>query len=85
MQEKLKLTLFRRQITQSELAKALGVSDAQMSRIVRGHSRCRAKRRRMIAQFLGVSEHELFPRYSARRPTDITKTTQPLEKSQSQQ
>jgi len=85
MQEKLKLTLFRKQVTQSQLAKALGLSDAQMSRIVRGHSRCRAKRRRMIAQFLGVCEQELFPRSSARRLTATTKRTQPLEKSQSRQ
>jgi transcriptional regulator with XRE-family HTH domain len=83
MQEKLKLTLFRKRITQSELAKAVGVSDAQISRIVRGQSRCRAKRRRIIAEFLGLREHEIFSRHCARKLTRTKKKTQPLEKNQS--
>ena len=67
MYEKLKIALYRKNITQRQLACALGVSDAHISRIIRGQSRCRARHRRVIAQFLGVREHELFPHRRARK------------------
>ena len=67
MLEKLKIELARRQITQTALAKGVQRSDSQISRIVRGQVRCRARLRRLISSYLGVNEHKIFPRRRSRR------------------
>lgn len=58
----LKIELMRRKITQTVLARAVGISNTHMSRIIRGDARCRARLRRAIAQRLGVRETQIFPR-----------------------
>jgi len=61
MLESLKLTLFRKRMTQAELARRVGVSDTHISRLILGQARCRAALRRRIAEILGVPEGVLFP------------------------
>lgn len=56
-----KIELLRRQISQRELASAVGVHASRVSRILRGHVRPRPRERARIARLLGVRMWELFP------------------------
>ena len=64
---RLKVELMRRRISQRELARAIDISDTHLSRLILGQSRCRARLRRKICSFLGVSEREVFPARRARK------------------
>jgi len=57
----LKIALMRRRVSQTALAQAINRTPAHVSRLIRGHIRARARDRRKIASFLGVSEKRLFP------------------------
>jgi transcriptional regulator with XRE-family HTH domain len=57
----LKIEILRRGISQAKLAQAIGRTPAHVSRLIRGRVRVRARDRRRIANFLGVSEVRLFP------------------------
>jgi len=57
---KLKLALFTREITQAELARAIGKSPSHVCRIIRGVVRARKRDRDRIAEFLGARVVELF-------------------------
>jgi transcriptional regulator with XRE-family HTH domain len=57
----LKLELMRRKMTQRELAKRAGMSESQLSRIVRGDVQCRARLRKLIARSLGLRTKTIFP------------------------
>ena len=67
---RLKVALLKRGLKQGELARAIGRTPAHVSRLIRGHVRIRARDRRRIASFLGVSEARLFP-----SPTRSTRST----------
>ena len=68
----LKIALLQRELKQGELARAIGRTPAHVSRLIRGRVRLRARDRRRIASFLGVSETQLFPstRITARPRSD---------------
>ncbi len=57
----LKIVLLRRKISQIELARGIDRTASHVSRLMRGHVKARARDRRRIANFLGVSEKQLFP------------------------
>jgi len=63
---RLKIALLRRGTSQVELARAIGRTPAHVSRLIRGHVRVRARDRRRIASFLGITEAQLFPRRKRR-------------------
>lgn len=69
MLERLKLHLLRRGLTQRGIAKAIGISEAHLSRIVHGEVRCRARLRRRIAEVLQVRVNEVFPPRRAQKRT----------------
>jgi transcriptional regulator with XRE-family HTH domain len=56
----LKKTLFERQITQRWLAAKTELSQAQLSMVIRGRRRLKARHRRKIAQALAVPQAVLF-------------------------
>jgi transcriptional regulator with XRE-family HTH domain len=66
----LKIEILRRGISQAKLAQAIGRTPAHVSRLIRGRVRVRARDRRLIASFLGVSQARLFP-----SPTRSTRST----------
>jgi len=57
----LKMALLERREPQYALAARIGMSESQLSRIVRGRRVATPAERARIAQALGVSEQELFP------------------------
>ncbi|MGH9780303.1 MAG: helix-turn-helix domain-containing protein [Candidatus Acidiferrales bacterium] len=59
--------MYKRGITQRWLARRIKVSESRLSRILRRKFRSRAAERRCIADALGVSLSEVFPRRRARR------------------
>jgi transcriptional regulator with XRE-family HTH domain len=67
---RLKFALFQKQISQAQLAREIGRTPAHVSRIVRGRVKPRARDRRRISSFLGISEAQLFP--SLKRTTRST-------------
>jgi len=64
----LKVELFRRGISQRDLAHAIGTTPARVSRMLHGHQQARARDRRRIAKFLGVREDQIFAAGKERRP-----------------
>jgi transcriptional regulator with XRE-family HTH domain len=62
MNLKLKLEILRRHQSQYECAKALGISESLLSRIVRGRKDPTPTLRRKISRHLGISENEIFPK-----------------------
>jgi transcriptional regulator with XRE-family HTH domain len=67
MLELVKLTLLRKGLSQRQLARNIGISDSQISRIILGHVRCRERFRAKIARELGVRKSDLFPPRRSRR------------------
>ena len=57
----LKLELMRRKMTQGQLAEQIGVSESQLSRIIRGDVRCGPRMRRLIADYLQLPIKGIFP------------------------
>ena len=57
----LKIRLFEQRISQNSLARATGISRIRLSRLMQGHTKPRARERRLIADALGVREDEIFP------------------------
>lgn len=62
----LKQVLLERDLTQRALARAVGISQFRLCRIAREHVRPRGAERRVIAEFLGTSERQLFPYLNSR-------------------
>ena len=58
--KKIKHVLVDKDITQKELAKAMGVSEPYISYVVNGYETPSAEMRKKIARFLGVKEKEIF-------------------------
>lgn len=56
----LKIELVKRGLSQAALARAIGRSPSQVSRMMRGISRPRLRDKRQIAEFLGLKLSQLF-------------------------
>jgi transcriptional regulator with XRE-family HTH domain len=56
----LKIELVKRGLSQAALARAVGRSPSQISRVIRGISRPRVRDKKRIAEFLGVEQARLF-------------------------
>ena len=69
----LKVALVRRELSQAALARAVGLSPSQMSRILRGVSTPRRRVRKKILEVLGLTHSQLFcshrPRSLERSPS----------------
>ena len=59
---KLKALLLEKGLTQRELAFQTKIDEGRLSRIIRGYERPTREMRWEIADFLGVSEREIFAR-----------------------
>ncbi len=57
----LRILLLRRGLSQLSLARSVGISASRISRILCGRVSPRARDRRRIAGFLGISERSCFP------------------------
>jgi transcriptional regulator with XRE-family HTH domain len=60
MNAKLKLCLVRTGRRQYQIAREVGLTENELSRIVRGRRSATADERRRLSQILGVAEPELF-------------------------
>jgi transcriptional regulator with XRE-family HTH domain len=63
MYPNLKLEIFKRGIRQNNLARELGMNEANLSKMIRGYREPSAPQRQMLAQYLGVDESWLFEKY----------------------
>jgi transcriptional regulator with XRE-family HTH domain len=73
MYPNLKLEIFKRGIRQNNLARELGMNEANLSKIIRGYREPSGSQRQLLAQYLGVDESWLFEKYERR-----SLPTQPL-------
>ena len=65
MYPNLKLQIFRRGSHQNQLAKALGIDETVLSKIIRGYRDPTAAQRKLLASYLDVDEVWLFERFEA--------------------
>jgi len=56
----LKIELVKRGLSQAALARAIGRSPSQLSRVIRGISRPRLRDKKRISEFLGIKQSQLF-------------------------
>ncbi|MGC2422780.1 MAG: helix-turn-helix transcriptional regulator [Nitrospirota bacterium] len=56
----IKTALLKRELTQMQVANALGVSESLISKIINGHMEPKADVRKGLADLLGVKEESLF-------------------------
>jgi len=61
----LKLEIFRRGGHQNRLAKALGIDETVLSKIIHGYRAPTETQRRLLATYLGADEAWLFERFEA--------------------
>lgn len=61
----LKLQIFRRGSHQNRLAKAVGIDETVLSKIIHGYRTPTASQRVVLANYLGADEAWLFERYEA--------------------
>jgi transcriptional regulator with XRE-family HTH domain len=61
----LKLQIFRRGGHQNQLAKAVGIDETVLSKIIHGYRAPSAAQRRILASYLEVDEAWLFERFEA--------------------
>ncbi len=61
----LKLQIFRRGSHQNRLAKAVGIDETVLSKIIHGYRTPTASQRVVLASYLGADEAWLFERYEA--------------------
>lgn len=69
MYPNLKLQIFRLGIHQNQLAKAIGLAETVLSKIINGHREPSPAQRKLLSQYLQSEEVWLFEKYegSARR------------------
>jgi len=67
----LKLQIFRRGSHQNRLAKAVGIDETVLSKIIHGYRTPTASQRIVLANYLGADEAWLFERYEAATPQSI--------------
>jgi len=65
MYPNLKLQIFRHGSHQNQLAKALGIDETVLSKIIRGYRDPTATQRKLLASYLEVDEDWLFERFEA--------------------
>lgn len=58
-------------ISQRAAARVLGISESRLCRVLGGRFRARARERRELAELLGVSPRELFPRRTRRKVREV--------------
>jgi transcriptional regulator with XRE-family HTH domain len=63
----LKIELVKRCLSQAALARAIGRSPSQVSRIIRGVNRPQVQDKKRISEFLGLEQSELFAHRHRRR------------------
>jgi transcriptional regulator with XRE-family HTH domain len=61
----LKLQIFRRGSHQNQLAKAVGIDETVLSKIIHGYRDPTAAQRKLLATYLEVDEAWLFERFEA--------------------
>lgn len=73
----LKLQIFRRGSHQNQLAKAVGIDETVLSKIIRGYRAPTATQRKILASYLSVDEAWLFERHEAEMPRQIPDEVRP--------
>lgn len=68
MYPNLKLEIFKRRIQQNHLAKAVGMKEANLSKIIHGYHDPSQEQRRSLANYLEVDENWLFDKFEATDP-----------------
>ncbi len=63
MYPNLKVEIFKRGIHQNRLAKALGINEVVLSKIIHGHREPSESQKKVLAGFLAVDEAWLFEKY----------------------
>ncbi len=67
MYPNLKLEIFKRGIHQNHLARALGINEAILSKIIHGYREPSESQRKLIAGYLEIDERWLFEKYDGAR------------------
>ena len=70
MYPNLKLEIFKRGIHQNQLARMLGIHEAILSKIIHGYREPSATQRKLMAEYLQVSEQWLFDKYDGSSSTN---------------
>jgi len=65
MYPNLKLAIFKKGIHQNHLSKALGINEANLSKIIRGYREPSETQRRKLAIYLDADASWLFEKYEA--------------------
>lgn len=68
MYPNLKLQIFRRGNHQNQLAKALGIGESVLSKIIHGYREPTPSQRNLLAAYLEADESWLFEKYEDRLP-----------------
>lgn len=74
MYPNLKLEIFKRGLRQNNLARALGLNEASLSKIINGYSEPSGSQRQILAQYLQVDEGWLFEKFELRTNARIPVT-----------
>ena len=73
MYPNLKLQIFRRGSHQNELAKAVGIDETVLSKIIHGYRNPTDSQRKLLAAYLDAEENWLFERFEAPAPRTAPK------------
>jgi len=65
MYPNLKIEIFKRGLRQNNLAKALGLNEAILSKIINGYREPSGGQKQILAQYLQVDESWLFEKFEA--------------------
>jgi len=65
MYPNLKLEIFKRGLRQNTLARAVGLNEANLSKIINGYCEPSGSQRQTLAQYLQVDENWLFEKFEA--------------------
>jgi transcriptional regulator with XRE-family HTH domain len=68
MYPNLKLQLFRSSVRQNFLARAVGIDESILSKIIHGYREPSKKQRQLLANYLGVEETWLFEKFEMTSP-----------------
>lgn len=73
----LKLQIFRRGSHQNQLAKAVGIDETVLSKIIRGYRAPTATQRKILASYLAADEAWLFERHEVETPPQVLDEVRP--------
>jgi transcriptional regulator with XRE-family HTH domain len=68
MYPNLKLQLFRSSVRQNFLARAVGIDESILSKIIHGYREPSKQQRQLLASYLGVEETWLFEKFEIASP-----------------